>query len=60
MAQAKFKVGSGGPDMTVADLETGARERIKCQWFGGRKLEQGFFDIDSLVLTSEVEKKAKE
>ncbi|CAJ0892967.1 hypothetical protein AMST5_04264 [freshwater sediment metagenome] len=69
MAKTLFKVGqvvqlkSGGPDMTVSEineksiLDTDDRMRIWCQWFGGRKLEQGLFDVDALVLSSSEEKK---
>ena len=61
----KFKVGqvvqlrSGGPDMTVSDLEVYAHpDHIECQWFGGRKLEEGKFPVESLVeVVPEGEKK---
>lgn len=56
MAKAQgFEVGnivklkSGGPEMTVrgwSDLNKG----YSCQWFAGKKLEQGYFPLDSLEL----------
>jgi uncharacterized protein YodC (DUF2158 family) len=52
----KFKVGqvvqlrSGGPDMTVSDRDIMDEDHVWCQWFGGRKLEQGRFPIDSLIV----------
>lgn len=53
----KFKVGqvvqlrSGGPEMTVSDISDvmGNKEKVRCQWFGGRKLEGGTFPEESLV-----------
>jgi uncharacterized protein YodC (DUF2158 family) len=68
MAKLAFKVGdivqlkSGGPDMTVGELDTAMgtqREIVRCKWFGGRKLESGSFAPESLILSSEVEKKDK-
>jgi uncharacterized protein YodC (DUF2158 family) len=61
-----FKVGSivklksGGPDMTVnvvlmnhiTDRPNG---NYKCQWFAGKKLEDGIFPGDSLnIVTQEI------
>jgi uncharacterized protein YodC (DUF2158 family) len=65
-----FKVGdivtlkSGGPEMTVnivGDVHThkhvGAGN-YRCQWFAGKKLDQGTFPFESLVeVETEVEKK---
>jgi uncharacterized protein YodC (DUF2158 family) len=57
VTMAKFKVGdlvvlkSGGPPMTVQQVNstmTPAHE-IQCQWFSGKKLEQGYFASDSLT-----------
>jgi uncharacterized protein YodC (DUF2158 family) len=52
MADKAFKVGdqvqlkSGGPVMTV---KTEANQGHQyCQWFAGKKLEQGSFPVDSL------------
>jgi uncharacterized protein YodC (DUF2158 family) len=52
----KFKVGdvvelkSGGPKMTVADVNPRiGSNAIRCQWFGGKKLESGLFDPSTLV-----------
>lgn len=39
---------SGGPDMTV-EKDAYDPGHVYCQWFGGRKLEQGEFPIESLV-----------
>lgn len=49
---AVFKVGnlvvlkSGGPVMTVEEVFGG--DRIKCPWFSGKKLEDGYFAPASL------------
>ncbi|KVD35701.1 hypothetical protein WI84_16365 [Burkholderia ubonensis] len=54
----KFKTGdivrlnSGGPDMTVKDYRTTYGD-YSCQWFAGKKLEQGQFREDSLQLADE-------
>ena len=51
---AKFAVGdivklkSGGPDMTVRALPAELIKAYICQWFAGKKLEQGHFPGDSL------------
>lgn len=37
---------SGGPIMTVRDNE--GPEYVTCQWFGGKKLEEGVFPVVSL------------
>lgn len=55
------KLKSGGPDMTVQDLEKSSigftieapREfngYYSCQWFAGKKLESGVFPEESLEL----------
>jgi len=49
---ATFSIGatveliSGGPVMTVKGPS--ANSRVWCQWFAGKKLEQGEFPVDSL------------
>lgn len=57
----KFKVGSkvvlnsGGPVMTVKSVDsTPIAIRYWCQWFAGKKLEQGQFPQDSLEAVTEV------
>lgn len=45
---------SGGPEMTVKGWSS--YQNWQCQWFAGKKLEQGYFETDSLVL---VEPEAK-
>ncbi|PYC18758.1 DUF2158 domain-containing protein [Pseudomonas jessenii] len=55
--QAAFKVGdivklkSGGPDMTVRYVENnnGTQPYLHCQWFAGKKLEDGSFPSNSLA-----------
>ena len=53
---AKYPVGtnvrlkSGGPDMTVKSVPT-ATSAYYCQWFAGKKLEQGAFAEATLELT---------
>jgi uncharacterized protein YodC (DUF2158 family) len=57
----KFKIGeqvqlkSGGPVMTVAgvvqappNVFNSANGHIRCQWFSGKKLENGAFPAESL------------
>jgi uncharacterized protein YodC (DUF2158 family) len=52
--QATFKIGdivqlkSGGPEMTVQTLPDPPGKSYKCQWFAGKKLESGYFPLDSL------------
>ena len=52
----KFKIGdivklkSGGPEMTV--MKAGD-SLITCQWFAGKKLALGRFEMDSLNLLTE-------
>ena len=47
------KLKSGGPDMTIkevltdiSDMPTGS---YRCQWFAGKKLDNGIFPHESLV-----------
>jgi uncharacterized protein YodC (DUF2158 family) len=42
---------SGGPGMTVAENMPPDYTRVKCQWFGGRKLESGFFPVASVKMS---------
>ncbi|CRM12723.1 putative small protein [Pseudomonas sp. 24 E 13] len=50
----EFKVGeivklkSGGPDMTVRAYRL-SNNLYTCQWFAGKKLDQGEFRTESLV-----------
>lgn len=45
---------SGGPVMTVQSSDTvGATGQICCQWFGGKKLEEGWFPPKSLKRAEE-------
>lgn len=52
MATKKFGVGeivklrSGGPNMSVKSVYG---EQYTCQWFAGKKLEQGVFPPESLI-----------
>lgn len=54
--KAKFSVGeivklkSGGPEMTVQIIPSSTNDQYYCQWFAGKKLEQGRFPADSLEL----------
>ena len=56
----EFKIGdvvklkSGGPTMTVNNIEENGE--IYCQWFAGKKLEEGQFSSDSLIRASVNEK----
>lgn len=53
-SKASFAVGdivklkSGGPEMTVRMVPTDISRSYTCQWFAGKKLEQGNFPGDSL------------
>lgn len=42
------KLKSGGPEMTVRVIPTELNKSYTCQWFAGKKLEQGSFPGDSL------------
>jgi uncharacterized protein YodC (DUF2158 family) len=51
------KLKSGGPDMTVKEVlaDFGTRQpsgSYKCQWFAGKKLEDGIFPGDSLSIVA--------
>ncbi|AIX48844.1 hypothetical protein PSNIH1_00500 [Pantoea sp. PSNIH1] len=39
---------SGGPEMTVKSYAV-HHEAFQCQWFAGKKLEQGYFAEESLT-----------
>lgn len=41
------KLKSNGPEMTVRTFSV-HQEAYQCQWFAGKKLEQGYFPEDSL------------
>ncbi len=41
------KLKSGGPDMSVKFVNG---YNYTCQWFAGKKLEQGIFHVDTLEL----------
>lgn len=42
------KLKSGSPEMTVKSFSVSQGNSYICQWFAGKKLEQGFFKADSL------------
>jgi uncharacterized protein YodC (DUF2158 family) len=47
----QVKLKSGGPEMTVQLVrvsEDGDVTTVRCQWFAGKKLEDGIFPADSL------------
>jgi uncharacterized protein YodC (DUF2158 family) len=56
---AKFRKGdivqlkSGGPTMTIKQMPDGLGDEYICQWFGGKKLEQGYFPPESLKKATE-------
>ncbi len=60
--KAKYSIGdivklkSGGPEMTVQALPTVSNDYYYCQWFAGKKLEQGRFPADSIELVQPVNK----
>lgn len=50
------RIKSGGPNMTIELLGTGSNSNeCKCQWFVGSKLQDGWFDINTLVIVDEEE-----
>jgi len=49
---------SGGPKMTSTG-STDSNGRIQCQWFAGSKLEQGWFQPNTLVVKSDKDEKKK-
>ena len=57
-ANNQFKVGdvvklkSGGPNMTVRSAPEMPGQVYQCQWFAGKKLEQGAFREESLETAS--------
>ncbi|EHN8758651.1 YodC family protein [Klebsiella oxytoca] len=48
----KVRLKSGGPVMTVHELDVRHppiyRGNMRCQWFAGKKLEEGYFPDESL------------
>jgi uncharacterized protein YodC (DUF2158 family) len=44
---------SGGPTMTVKDGD--GHSEVQCQWFSGKKLEQGWFSVESLEAPKETD-----
>lgn len=42
------KLKSGGPEMTVKSIPGTTDDNYYCQWFAGKKLEQGRFPAGSL------------
>ncbi|GAA4413863.1 hypothetical protein GCM10011450_22420 [Advenella faeciporci] len=49
------KLKSGGPDMTVRGWSE-LNKAYTCQWFAGKKLEQGHFPLSSLEVAQQVPK----
>ncbi len=46
---------SGGPDMTVQSATAAGSNIFFCQWFAGKKLENGRFQENSLELSKKGE-----
>ncbi|MES2362734.1 MAG: DUF2158 domain-containing protein [Pseudomonadota bacterium] len=46
------KLVAGGPDMAVKSQGSTPTSSYTCQWFAGKKLEQGLFVPESLVLVT--------
>lgn len=44
------KLKSGGPEMTVVEINPRFKASIICQWFSENKLERGMFHPESLVI----------
>ncbi|RQT87050.1 YodC family protein [Burkholderia cepacia] len=49
------KLVSGGPDMAVKRYSSVGAGSFYCQWFAGKKLENGDFPAKSLVLVRAVD-----
>ncbi len=52
------KLKSGGPEMTINSVSTNYTTNeftgyYTCQWFAGKKLDQGKFPEESLILVKE-------
>lgn len=43
------KLNSGGPEMSICYVSDSGGD-CTCQWFAGKKLEDGCFDKNSLIL----------
>jgi uncharacterized protein YodC (DUF2158 family) len=61
---AQFEIGtivklkSGGPDMAIKGSGNTSGTHVICQWFAGKKLEQGSFPLESLELVKAEQKGA--
>lgn len=49
------KLASDGPDMTIKTLPSTHSTQYVCQWFAGKKLEQGSFQAAQLVLVKKLD-----
>ena len=55
----EFKIGmvvqfkSGGPKMTVSEIETEREDSLFCLWFSGSKREGGYFHPETLIIVKE-------
>ena len=51
------KLKSGGPDMTIKEVITSISDKptgsYRCQWFAGKKLDNGIFPHESLIKVEE-------
>lgn len=43
------QLNSGGPDMSIYYISENTRD-VSCQWFAGKKLEEGTFESKGLTL----------
>jgi uncharacterized protein YodC (DUF2158 family) len=55
---AKVKPNVGGPIMVVKDYTTVGSSRVICQWFVGKKLEEGRFVPGTLEFVKEEQSRA--
>ena len=51
----RVRLRSGGPIMTVQTVPEKTITTYRCQWFAGKKLENGTFPPESLVEVSDEE-----
>lgn len=57
-AGEKVRLNIGGPIMVVKHQYTFNNETVTCQWFVGKKLEEGSFAPESLVRVTDDEVEA--
>ncbi len=49
----KVKLVAGGPVMVVSKPDDAFKNGLRCQWFSGKKLEQGYFPPETLIVVTD-------